>query len=375
MEKTVICVATPLLAPDIGGPATHAALLQQGLQKDAFDLKVVPFSSVRRLPKVIRHIVYFFAVQRASKDADFIYALDPVSVGLPAYMAAKVAGKKFVLRVGGDYAWEQGVQRFGVTETLDEFVDKKQQSFGVRMLRGIQSYVARRAVLVVAPSEYLAGIVRTWGVPAKRIRVIYSQPDLSIPSYTKSQARKKLGIHEDEELVVSAGRLVPWKGFEGLVDAIVSLQTVRPARLVILGDGPGKEDLAAHIVETDARRFVSLKGQVTQDELLLWLCAADIFALNTAYEGLSHTMLEAFAAHTPVVTTPVGGNMELVEDGTTGLLVAPGDVPMLTSALLRLLTHREFAATLSENAFQSLSRFSKQSAVAAFTELFQSLPQ
>ncbi len=48
-----------------------------------------------------------------------IYALDPVSVGLPALFASQIASKKFVLRVAGDYAWEQGMQRFGVTDRLD----------------------------------------------------------------------------------------------------------------------------------------------------------------------------------------------------------------------------------------------------------------
>ena len=70
-----------------------------------------------------------------------MYALDPVSVGLPASLAALVLGKKFILRVAGDYAWEQGRQRFGVTDELDEFQLKK---YGWRVER-LRSYSVCRA--------------------------------------------------------------------------------------------------------------------------------------------------------------------------------------------------------------------------------------
>jgi glycosyltransferase involved in cell wall biosynthesis len=154
---------------------------------------------------------------------------------------------------------------------------------------------------------------------------------------------------------------------------MVSLRTVRPARLVILGDGPGRSALEAHIAEREAGKYVELRGQVPQEELSLWLTAADVFALNTAYEGLSHTMLEAFAVRTPVVTTPVGGNIELVQDGTTGLLVAHDDVPMLAAALLKLLEHRDMAHALAEHAFQSLQKFSKEVTIEAVTDLVHSI--
>ncbi|OGC88937.1 hypothetical protein A2419_01070 [Candidatus Adlerbacteria bacterium RIFOXYC1_FULL_48_26] len=373
MEKTVICVATPLYAPDIGGPATHVALLERNLPRDQFELRLVKYGDVRHLPKVLRHVLYMVKLLRAARTAHFIYALDPVSVGFPTVIISKVLHKPFILRVGGDYAWEQGVQRFGVKETLDEFIVRPQPSSQVRTLQSVQSYVAVHARAVIAPSEYLASIIARWGVPTGRIKVVYSQPELGSKTLSRSEARKQLNIHEDEEVILSAGRLVPWKGFEGLVDAVSKVREFRTPRLYIAGDGPGKSLLEDHIQKKDAGGYASLLGQLPNHELSVWIAAADVVVLNTKYEGLSHFLLEAFAARAPVITTSVGGNLELVKDGETGLLVPQDDIPALSAAISRVLTDRTFTAALAEHAAQSLDRFSKDRALEQLSTLFKSI--
>lgn len=371
MAKKVICIATPLLAPDIGGPATHVALLMQKLPKERYELRIVPFSSVRALPKVLRHVAYFFNVLKASRSADFIYALDPVSVGFPATLAALVLKKTLLLRVGGDYAWEQGTQRFGVEETLDKFVTHTQPSSRVRALQAVQSYVARHAVSVIAPSEYLAGIVRTWGVPATHIEVVYSQPELGI-AVLQSDARKELNIKQDEEIVFSAGRLVSWKGFEGVIDAVTAVRRTRPVRLYIAGSGPRHNALVKYIREQGAEGYVTLLGQISKKQMALWYAAADMFVLNTQYEGLSHALLESFNARTPVITTPAGGNIELIQPGT-GLLVECNNTEELEAAISKLLEDRVFATGLAEAAYASLSRFNTEVAFKRLESIFTSL--
>ncbi len=164
-----IVIATPLYPPEIGGPATYAKLLEEGLPGKDIEVELVKFSEVRHLPKLIRHIAYYHRVLRAARNADVVFALDPVSVGLPAMKAAQKAGKPFVVKIVGDYAWEQGQQRFGVTENLDEFVKSEQKSFFVRRLQKIQTYVAKNATRIIVPSEYLKGIVAAWGIPKEKI--------------------------------------------------------------------------------------------------------------------------------------------------------------------------------------------------------------
>ena len=101
-----ILIATGLYPPDIGGPATYTALLEKELPQHGIEVTVAPFSSVRHLPKGIRHVAYFLTLMRMSRNVSFIYALDPVSVGVPALFASILRFKPFILSVRGDYAWE-----------------------------------------------------------------------------------------------------------------------------------------------------------------------------------------------------------------------------------------------------------------------------
>jgi hypothetical protein len=98
-----VLIATGLYYPDIGGPATYVKMLEEHFPQRGVELTVIPFSKVKQYPKIIKHLKYVLLLWRASKDKDLIFALDPVSVGLPALVAAKLRGKKFVLRVPGDF--------------------------------------------------------------------------------------------------------------------------------------------------------------------------------------------------------------------------------------------------------------------------------
>jgi len=69
----------------------------------------------------LRHFWYFIQCLRLSRRADIIFAQDPISAGLPALLAAKILNRKFFIRVAGDYAWEQSVNRFGVRDSIDDF--------------------------------------------------------------------------------------------------------------------------------------------------------------------------------------------------------------------------------------------------------------
>ena len=138
-ERTVkhkkIVVAAGLYPPDIGGPATYARMIETGLPNHHIDIIIVPFGKVRHLPKIIRHIAYMRLLYRASKTCDALYALDSVSVGVATYAVSLIRRKKFFIRLGGDYAWEQGRQRFGVTQTLDVYTENRSKSgFRTRLL-------------------------------------------------------------------------------------------------------------------------------------------------------------------------------------------------------------------------------------------------
>ena len=329
MNKKIV-IATPLYPPEIGGPATYAKLLQERLP----GVEIIKFSDVRHLPKLVRHIAYFFKCWRLARTADVVYALDTVSVGLPVALAAKCAGKKFVVRVPGDYAWEQARQRFGVSDELDAF-QKKSYGLQVGFLRAVQRFVVRTAKAVVVPSVYMQKIVGQWGA---RPSVIYSSIDLT-SAYELPKNRPE-GF-----LVVSSGRRVPWKHFDA-IERVVARE--KGWRFFLAEDLPRAQALG-------------------------WVKAADVFVLNSTYEGLSHALVEAMALGTPVVATSVGGNPELIEDRVDGLLVPPGDDNALYAALKRVQEDRESALARAQSARAKTKQFSIETAVSKLADLLKTL--
>lgn len=353
-----ILVATPLFPPEAGGPATYAKLIAEEFPKKGVEVEVIKFSDVRAYPKLIRHIAYAYRVFKAARTCDLILALDPVSVGLPAWVAAVVSKKPFYLRVAGDYAWEQGVQRFGVNESLDEFTVSHDHVFPVRLLRAIEKFVAKRAVRIIVPSKYLAHIVSSWGISPERISVVYNAPPFlsieGLPPVPQNLPKKYL---------VVIARLVPWKGVSAVIRALGEIRKQEDIALVIVGDGPEKVSLEALAKNLHLTEAVLFTGSLPHEETLSILAHAKALVLNTGYEGLSHLILEAFALSVPVITTPVGGNPELVTDGVSGLFVPFNDVDALRSAVIPLLGDEEKCARVTSEAKKKLATLTREKTV------------
>lgn len=352
VNKIRVLVATGIFPPDIGGPATYSKSLLDELPKRGISVKVLSFGSVRRLPKIIRHFAYFLHVLSLGRGIDIIFAQDPVSVGLPSLLAAKILRKKFLLKVVGDYAWEQWQQnskgqrsRVKFT-TLDEFQNQK-FDFVTELRRKVQKFVVGQAKLVIVPSNYLKKIVGIWDVDQNKIKVIYNEFEVPESSVSKEDARRKLGL--SGSVLVSAGRNVPWKGF----------QTVR--------------DIMPEITHQFSNAKLFIFHNEPKENLFLYLCAADVFVLNTAYEGFSHQILEAMAFGVPVVSTNIGGNPEIVRDGENGFLVGFNDKEALKNKIIELLKNPELKEKFSQNAKISASKFTKQKMINGLLDVIKTI--
>jgi glycosyltransferase involved in cell wall biosynthesis len=369
-----VLIATGLYPPEIGGPATYTRLLEDELPKQGITVTTVPFGWVRHYPKIIRHIVYGYKVWQEARrsHADIVYALDPISVGIPALCVARILHKPFIIRLGGDYAWEQGRVRYGLTETLDTFITgTTYRPFMVRVLAKIQSYVTASAVRVVAPSQYLKKIITTWGVPAEKIEVIYSALYPLAVSGTKEELKKQLEF--STPTLISAGRLVPWKGFSVLIDVVSELVARYPnITLVIIGDGPDEQSLKQQVIQQGLEAHVRFVGRVSKETLGASIKASDVFVLNTAYEGLSHQLIEVMDLGTPIVTTTVGGNTELITDSVHGFLVPFNDKTALSESIIRVLDHPETRVRIVQSARGRSKEFFQTEMIGHITTLLKS---
>lgn len=369
-----ILIATPLFPPDIGGPATYAKILADELPKKGHSPRLVIFSDVKHLPKGIRHFVYFWKIFWQALRSDIIIALDPVSVGYPASWAAMFSGKKFVVKIVGDYAWEQGFQRFGVIDLLDDFLNKK-YGRSVERLRKIQIKVARRATRVITPSEYLKEVVVKWGIDPSKISVIYNSVSFPETFYSREMAQKELGFDSSKIIMVSAGRLISWKGFGVLISAVAELSLKYPnIRLFIIGEGPARKLFEEQIVSSRLYDKVRILGAVPQNRLLIYLRAADALVLNTGYEGLSHQIIEAMVMGIPIISTLAGGNKELLLGYKNAIIAGYNNKEEWKGAIEKLIEERfkmiTYSAALSEEA---LKKFSKERMVGQTIFVLQSL--
>jgi glycosyltransferase involved in cell wall biosynthesis len=368
--KATVLLATPLYPPEGGGPATFAASLERLLPEHGINVSVVKFSSIRHLVWGIRHFAYARLLIREARKLEkinVILVLDPLSTGFPAWMASVWLRVPLVVRVVGDYAWEQGVQRAGIKDVLDVFLTTRHYSPLVLLLQFVQSFVAKRADAVVVPSKYLGSVVEKWGVPRERVSLIYNGFKREAPG--NMNIREKLGI--SGKLVISAGRFVPWKGFEALATLVPSfLKNDPPATLVIVGDGPMKG-----VLEEKARTIgpgLKIVGGVSHRTLLGFLKDADVFVLNTGYEGFSHLILEAMSVGVPVVTTTVGGNPELIRDKEEGLLVSYNDTRALLDSVCSLLSESTMRTRLIQTARRTASQFTEERMAQEYATLIGS---
>lgn len=355
-----VLIATGLFPPQEGGPATYSALIARELPHCGIRTQVVSFGEYVHMPAFFRHVAFFLRLIKEARGIDLIYAQDPVSVGFPVMIASSITGIPYVLKVVGDYAWEQGVQRAGVAATLDDFVVniEARKSFLVRVLWCVQGAVARRAKRVIVPSNYLKGIVSAWKVPADTIDVVLNSFDMPPSAGSRAEIKAEAGIAG--HAIVSVARLVPWKGIDTVIRLMPDVLSADPdAVLFVVGDGPDRARLERVADETGVHSAVRFTGRVSHDEVARYLAMADIFVLNTGYEGLSHVLLEAMAAEAAVVTTPAGGNTEVVNDGTNGLLVPKDDKQRILDALLLLMADAGKRTAIAKAGKVSLSRFDR----------------
>lgn len=175
----------------------------------------------------------------------------------------------------------------------------------------------------------------TIGVPPRKIHQIYNGVD-SVKFHPRIGPRPDFA-HPDSIVFGSVGRMVEVKDYPALVRAFIQLMRQQPerserARLVIVGEGPARQTCLDMLQGAGLAHLAWLPG--ARDDIADIMQAIDVFVLPSRNEGISNTILEAFASGLPVIATAVGGNVELVEDGVTGRLVPSGDMAALVQALL-----------------------------------------
>jgi glycosyltransferase involved in cell wall biosynthesis len=242
----------------------------------------------------------------------------------------------------------------------------------VRLNEALDHWVMRRMDAVVSVSEAQAVKVRRAGVQLERAPVIRNAiraEAFGLPEPECRESLLNLFPERPERIVAAAGRLSPEKGFDVLIDAVALLAPQHSKiGFVLFGDGPLRDELTKRIAERGLQRRLILAGFRSDLERVLPAC--DLAASSSHTEGLPVVVLEEMAAGLPVVATAAGGTPEVVEDGVTGWLVAPGDAAALARRMAELLASPE---TMRAMGAAGRRRVERHFTFAAQAEQYQDL--
>jgi glycosyltransferase involved in cell wall biosynthesis len=188
------------------------------------------------------------------------------------------------------------------------------------------------------------------------------------PPADRAALEREWELEPGMRIVLSVGRLVPQKD-QHL--AIRALAGVPNAVLVVLGQGPLRQELEQHAQATGVADRVVFAG-VRRDVRAI-LGAADAVVSSSRWEGLSLATLETLAAGTPLVATDVRGNRELLGPSESALLVPAGDADAMGAALRRVLDDRRFAAELVERGRRVAAAHTDEAMVDAYLHEYELL--
>jgi glycosyltransferase involved in cell wall biosynthesis len=331
-----------MIAPSlryVGGQAVQADLLLRLWQSDPdVDVSLIAVDPLlprwlawaERIPglrTLLREPIYCLHLWRGLKDVDVAHIFSAsywsfLLAPAPAWFFAKLRGVKTLIN------YRSGEAR----DHLQRFRSGK--------------FVLSRTDAIVTPSGYLVDVFREFGLDAV---VVPNLVDLSQFHYRE---RKPLRPH-----------LVCTRGFsyyycvDVVVKAFAEVKKAYPgATLTLVGSGPLEADVRQLVADLKLPD-VTFAGVASRQEIGKYYDQADIFINASRLDNMPVSVIEAFGAGTPVVTTSPESMPYLVENERTGLLSAVGDEQALAANVIRLLREPELVARLAQNAFQESRNF------------------
>lgn len=377
-----VCLVTGIFPPDIGGPATYVSKLARYLQSNGWEVEVITYADspggsdqpfpvhrvVRSRSGVRRFLRARKLIKQAAKRSDIVYVNGLLSQAASALKRSRVPR---VAKIVGDWAWERA-QNKGLTHMgFEEFQATRQRGM-IRVWQTLRKRSLGKMDRILVPSEFLRRTVEGWGFHGK-VEVIYngvaSDYGREFAEISPATAKQQLGLKG--RVVLSIGRLVRWKGFGTLVRLLRRLD--EEVSLVIVGDGPLREELGRTADDAGVSGRVAFAGRVDHEEVPLYFRAAECFVLNSDIEGFPHIALEAMAMKCPVVAAATGGTPELVEDRRNGILVNNDDEEGIVSAIQSIRNDPKLRSTIIHGGLSDAARFSWEKTASETLNLLEGM--
>lgn len=309
-----LCIVSGIFEPESGGPATYAPRLASELSARGYSVTVVTFSSATSYPsdasypftlvrvvrgnKLFNRVRFFFAVWPHVRRADCVYMLDWFAAGLPASLASRLLKKRYVVRVGGDYLWEQRyAESHEPPVTLSDFYEK-----GLHAQPAYRAYarvilsVLRHASHIVFNAEKMRQLyIQYYDVDPDRTSVIWNP----VP---RVETRGIVRTHPTKEFVFW-GRFVAIKNIDALVRAFAQADLPPEYTLALIGDGPAKPHIEELVRDLKLTDRVHILPGMSQGDVLERVKNARAFVLPSWTDISPNQVYEALAIGLPSIVT------------------------------------------------------------------------
>jgi glycosyltransferase involved in cell wall biosynthesis len=226
-----------------------------------------------------------------------------------------------------------------------------------------------KADRIVAVSQGVADdLISLLNLPHEKVTVIYN-PIFTPELFEQAKQPANHPWFEQNRLpvILAVGRLTRQKDYPILFRAFSLVRQVRPAKLLILGEGEERANLERLAIELGIQNDVSMPGFV--DNPFAFMAKASVFVLSSAWEGFGNVLVEALACGCPVVATDCrSGPREILDNGRYGRLVPVGDHEALAKAILETLDNPDFPAN-RQTRLQRAMEFSVDAAVDKYLKV------
>lgn len=385
--------------PRVGGGETHARLLARELRRldipvsvltrrhdrDLPKVDVVDGVPVRRLPppglpRLSKYLMLpgvFIELIRRRSDYDVVYVCGLRVLGLAAVPAARLAGKKVILRSEACGEWSgEFIYAGRPTEA-----GQKKLPWPIRLLVGLRNELYLKADRFVAISSVIREEFLRGGIPAGKITDIPNGIDLANftppDAETRERLRREFGF-DGRFVFAYSGKLNRGKGLEMLLRQWDKLFRTCPKGLLVLIGAGGTQFLSC---EDELRAFVRERGLESgvcftgyTRRVSDYLKASDAFLFPSESEAHPLALIEAMACGLPVLASRVGGIPDIVTDGVDGVLLPPREESAWQKAIQQLLDHPAAFAEMGRRASESVRRrYAIEETARRHAELFRSL--
>lgn len=234
-----------------------------------------------------------------------------------------------------------------------------------RWTKFLAHYSIKRASNIIVPSEGIKrDLIEHFGASKFKIKVIYNGIDIDS---VRDSAKETIQLKKDCPWILTSCRLSPQKDFPTLLKAFRKVRDQMKVKLIVLGEGPIREQISIWSKELKIGDDLLLLG--FQKNPFKYIARADVFVLSSFFEGFGNVIVEAMATGVPVISTDCpSGPGEIIEHGVNGLLVPVQDHNKMAENILNVLGSRELRQGLSQAGIMRAEEFSAKKMAQNYEE-------